>query len=446
MVSDTVIKKIKSILLIGGVSFTIIYTTALFAATPNPGHPWREVGDGIWATTGTTALRTFTFPDASSTVLTTNALVTVAQGGTGQNSTSSAMTALSGLASKGDMFIHNGSIAERLAIGANNLILLASSSKSTGVVWTYPIVSPAGSDTWVQFNDGGVFGATSTFTFDKVTQTLGLKGELNFTAQSDPSTPAAGTLNIYAKTISGRTMLKAVAPSGVNYAYQPSFFQNQIFILSTGAGTAYTVVGNVASSTGTVSHVVSEPLGYMANQVTAASATGVAGTFSSTTQFYRGTQVGSNGFFFQARMSFPTATSSTYRVFVGLKSGDGMASVSADNPAGDNVAFQYSTSRADTGWKFMTKDGTTQNVSSTLLPFSTTSVYDFFIYCPPYPNNGTIYYRIDNLTTSTTVEGSTSTNLPTGGTLLRAGFFLGNITGVTTRNIRVSRLYVETDK
>jgi hypothetical protein len=219
-----------------------------------------------------------------------------------------------------------------------------------------------------------------------------------------------------------------------------------VFILSTGGTTAYTVLGNIASSTGTVSHVVSEPLGYMANQVTAAAATGVAGTFSSTTQFYRGTQVGSNGFFFQARMSFPTATSSTYRVFVGLTSGAGAASVSADDPAGDNAAFQYSTSRADTGWKFMTKDGTTQNVSASLLPFSTTSVYDFFIYCPPYPNNGTIYYRVDNLTASTTAEGSTSSNLPTGGTSLRAGFFLRNITGATARNIRISRLYVETDR
>jgi len=41
-------------------------------------------GNGFFAVTGpTTSLKTFTFPDASSTVLTTNAAVTTAQGGTG---------------------------------------------------------------------------------------------------------------------------------------------------------------------------------------------------------------------------------------------------------------------------------------------------------------------------------------------------------------------------
>jgi hypothetical protein len=44
-------------------------------------------GNGFFAVTGpTTSLRTFTFPDASTTVLTTNATVTAAQGGTGQGS------------------------------------------------------------------------------------------------------------------------------------------------------------------------------------------------------------------------------------------------------------------------------------------------------------------------------------------------------------------------
>lgn len=442
------VKKIKNLAQLLLISFSIMYVTSLFAATPNPGHSWLSVGDttGRFATTGTTAYRTFTFPDATSTVLTTNSLVTVAQGGTGTNSTSSVMNLFTGLASKGDLFVHTGSVIGRLITGTNNQVLVASSSQSLGVAWAPLAVTPAGNDTEIQFNDGGVLGSTTTFTYDKTTQTLGFHGEIDMATQADPATPTADTLRLYAKKISGRSMLKGVGPSGVDYAYQPSFFQNQIFILSTGAGTAYTVTGNIASSTGTVSHVVSQPLGYMANQATAAAATGVAGTFASTSQFYRGSQVGSNGFFFQARMSFPTATSSTYRVFVGLTSGAGAASVSADNPAGDNVAFQYSTGRADTGWKFMTKDGTTQNVSATLLPFAINSVFDFFIYCPPFPNNGTIYYRVDNVSSSTSAEGSTATNLPTGTAVMRPGFFLGNITGATARNIRISRLYVESDK
>jgi hypothetical protein len=57
------------------------------ATTPNPGHPWTDIGDGVFIFTNgqTTTPYTYTFPAANSTVLTTNNLVTVGQGGTGLN-------------------------------------------------------------------------------------------------------------------------------------------------------------------------------------------------------------------------------------------------------------------------------------------------------------------------------------------------------------------------
>lgn len=73
----------------------VAYTTLIFivvfsvvrlvsATTPNPGHPWIEIGDGVFTITNNqTAVRAYTFPDANATVLTTNDTVTVAQGGTG---------------------------------------------------------------------------------------------------------------------------------------------------------------------------------------------------------------------------------------------------------------------------------------------------------------------------------------------------------------------------
>jgi len=64
----------------------LITITLVSAATPNPGHPWTEVGDGTFQVTGPTALRTYTFPDANATVLTNANAVTVSQGGTGTTS------------------------------------------------------------------------------------------------------------------------------------------------------------------------------------------------------------------------------------------------------------------------------------------------------------------------------------------------------------------------
>jgi hypothetical protein len=183
----------------------------------------------------------------------------------------------------------------------------------------------------------------------------------------------------------------------------------------------------------------------MANQVTAATANATAGTGSNTAPYFRGSVVGSNGFFFQARMAFPDATSTGLRAFVGFTSGTMAASVASDNPAGSNAGWVYSTSGAYTGWKFLTKDGTNVATTSTILPFAVGAIMDFFIYCPPYPNNGTIYYRIDNVSSSTSAEGSTSTNLPLSTTAMRAGFQISNI-AASARNVRIGRLYVETDK
>jgi hypothetical protein len=42
------------------------------ATTPNPGHPWTDIGDGFFQETGPTVLRTFTFPDANATMVTSN--------------------------------------------------------------------------------------------------------------------------------------------------------------------------------------------------------------------------------------------------------------------------------------------------------------------------------------------------------------------------------------
>ncbi|MBV9159124.1 MAG: hypothetical protein JO019_00835 [Candidatus Kaiserbacteria bacterium] len=51
------------------IAFSIVYVA--YGATPNPGHPWTDIGNGTWQVANTqTGLRTFTFPDADATVFT----------------------------------------------------------------------------------------------------------------------------------------------------------------------------------------------------------------------------------------------------------------------------------------------------------------------------------------------------------------------------------------
>ena len=110
----------------------IIGATALFswirialAATPNPGHPWAEVGDGTFVVAGPTVSRTYTFPDANATMLTSATAVTVPQGGTGMVTVS-----------QGDLLY--GSAADtlsRLAKDANASRYLSNTGSSNNPAW-----------------------------------------------------------------------------------------------------------------------------------------------------------------------------------------------------------------------------------------------------------------------------------------------------------------------
>ncbi|MDD3662655.1 MAG: hypothetical protein PHT84_02200 [Candidatus Pacebacteria bacterium] len=120
------------------------------AATPNPGHPWNEIGDGVFSVTfNQTAPRTYTFPDANATVLTTNDTVTVTQGGTGLSS------------------IASGSVL--VANSANNLSVLTSTTgtkilTNTGgiITWGTAPSSMVYPSTGIAVFTGSAWGASIT--------------------------------------------------------------------------------------------------------------------------------------------------------------------------------------------------------------------------------------------------------------------------------------------
>ncbi len=75
-------KKLISVFLLFTFYFSLS-TYLVFATTPDPGHPWTEVGDGTFIVTGPTSARTYTFPDTNTTVLADAATLSVIYGGTG---------------------------------------------------------------------------------------------------------------------------------------------------------------------------------------------------------------------------------------------------------------------------------------------------------------------------------------------------------------------------
>jgi hypothetical protein len=82
-------------------------------------------GSAYFTVAGPTSARTLTFPDANATVLTSNAAVTAAQGGTGNSSYT-----------KGDVLAATGSTTlAKLGVGSDGQVLAASSGASTGLAW-----------------------------------------------------------------------------------------------------------------------------------------------------------------------------------------------------------------------------------------------------------------------------------------------------------------------
>jgi hypothetical protein len=90
-------------------------------------------GNGFAKFTGaTTSEKTYTLPDATTTILTTNAAVTIGQGGTGQTTAGAAFNALSPITTTGDLIIGNGTnSATRLAIGASTYVLTSNGTTAT---------------------------------------------------------------------------------------------------------------------------------------------------------------------------------------------------------------------------------------------------------------------------------------------------------------------------
>ncbi len=276
---------------------------------------------------------------------------------------------------------------------------------------------------------------------------------ISMSNQSVPSTPTGNTLNFFAKSLSGRMLLRVQGPSGLVTPIQPSFFQNNIIMINTNTTTSITSIGDAVTSVGTLSHpTVTEAYGRMTNFASAASVGATCGTGNANLNFVRGSVDGANGFFFNARLAFPdanyneTGASTGSRIFVGMTDQTMATSVGSNNPSGNRFGFSrlhVNASTTDTNWQITSRDGATEFRVDTGCQFDVQKVYDFYFFCAPQGSE--ISWRIDNITDNNSFEGSVTSNLPLNTQIMRAGFQLQTV-NATARNIRMQRVYIESDR
>ena len=350
-----------------------------------------------------------------------------------------------------------------ITTGANNTVI-GSLPAAAGCVCT--VLIGAGTCERLKVDDSGLY-VSSYQLFDATNQTLNVTGtnaEIVLTGiTAEPTAASTGQLKIYAKSIAGRMQPKWVGPSGIDQAMQSTLAENKIaYFLPTGGSVTTSTVGfNPFFVQGTITaravaatnqFTRTRRLGY----VTALTASAVAGHYEPYAQYTVGSgdpAVG-GGFYYVTRFGMSDAQSQTSStVFVGLSSS--VAAATTATPAsliniigvggdstGQNLKMYYGGSAAQTAidlGTYFPKNGLS------------TTTYELIMFSPT-SSSSTVYYRVSNLTASTSTSGTLTaatvgTQLPLPTTFLahRAYRGLGAQAVAQASGIDIISVYIETD-
>ena len=314
---------------------------------------------------------------------------------------------------------------------------------------------PAGTDTNIQFNDGGVFGGGADFAWDKATNTLKLGGTdtgVEMTAiTAEPATPAAGKLRMYVENVAGRLLLKWVGPSGIDMSVQESLGENLVSLISPGSVTVMSTLGCGINNVGTVSHPQPATTNLLtqtrrAVNTSAATAGSLAATRIINFECWRGNAAGRGGFRIIARFGLTTLAA-------GMRSLVGVTDTATTTAT--NIDPTTSTTPGKIGMAINTNSGNwnlVHNASGTAptvialganFPVNTTDLLELQL--ATAPNASSIGYRVMNLSTGNSTSGTITTNLPSATTWLGRVIWATNNATAAAVAWALSRFYLGTD-
>lgn len=265
---------------------------------------------------------------------------------------------------------------------------------------------------------------------------------------TEPSTPSANTLALYAKPYAGRMILKIKGPSGLDVPLQAALWGNNITLWTPTSATAGVWQGTIGSGAGTFTTALptatntytAQKRARYANVVTTVNQ--ILGQRNTEAMFMRGSAVNQGGFFFFARAGMDVWTNGG-RFFAGMHTS---TTVIASDPSTHANGVGFCVDAADNGLiSFFTRNATAVTKVSTGFSMATNKGYDVYVFCPP--NGSDIKWRIVEVTTGTEASGTATLTLPVNTTMLFAGVLASNaaLTVVTSIQLGVNRIYVETD-
>jgi len=305
--------------------------------------------------------------------------------------------------------------------------------------------SPGGSTGEVQYNNGGAFAGAANIEVEN--------DNLRLPSISTPSTPAAGGINLFGRSVASRIQPAFIGPNGVPSTLQESLARNRVAwwsaagngtVVSTN-GFAFTAIGTAtAANVATTNlHTWSRRIEYL---VTAAATTAIAGYRAAAAQYGTGNAAGRGGFWYVSTFGPATGVATaTTRSFTGLRN---VITAPTDvEPSTYVNLLGAGWDAADTNIQIMHNDasGTATKIDTGIAvpTVDRTSLYELAMYCAP--NGTTIYFEFTDLVNGTVFTANTNTNIPSNTTLLGAQGWcsVGGTSSVI--GYAFSSLYISTD-
>lgn len=274
-----------------------------------------------------------------------------------------------------------------------------------------------------------------------------------YDAATEPSTPSAGDMILYAKDVGGRMLPKIKGPSGVDVRLQPNVDGNGIEWWFPGATTVLSVSGTTTpTAVGTVSHPVLAAGSLRASTrraivTSAATANSASELRAITTRCWRGDAAGLGGFFMTMRFGASSAVAGQ-RLICGLTSSTGATSTSQSPSSLTSCVFVGNDS-GDANLQVMHNDGSGTctkidlGASFPVPSSSNNALYEVVFFAAP--NGSTIGYRVTRLDGAGVASGTLSTDLPPSTTFLAPHMYINNNGVASAVILDVYRYYLETD-
>lgn len=295
--------------------------------------------------------------------------------------------------------------------------------------------------------EGSVYICTVAAAYPGATWVLGflVVGDASTTT---PAAPASGG-TLFERFRAGRRMLSQIGPSGgADYAFQPFFGQNKIFLWTAqGNGTTVAALGLGVANTGTATARTVAVTNLSTSLRRLGFVSGAAGTSCGTRhgllQFYRGDAAGRGGFMYVTRFVI-AAVGASLRWFVGFY-GTAAAILNVDPSTLPNIVG-FGIDAGQTTVRFFNNDGggaaTATDLGASFPATTATVVYEARIFCAP--NGGTIFYSLQRLDSAALVEGSAAADIPANTVLLAPQIWM-NSPAAAAVAIDVVSQYIETD-